>query len=196
MLPNLPVACQLLNKLGYLLVRSNRKPRMSGGGLSSEANETPSVDAKPDDTPATSFRLPIVARSSSRMTDLQHGGMCCQPVIGGRRESLIRHELSARRSDHMKRALITGISGQDGTYLAKHLVDLGYEVWGTSRDAQVSPFQNLRRLGVYEHVRLESLAVNDFRSVLQVLAKVRPAEIYNLGGQTSVSLSFQQPVET
>ncbi len=96
----------------------------------------------------------------------------------------------------MKRALITGISGQDGAYLAKHLLDLGYEVWGTSRDAQVSPFQNLHRLGVYEHVRLESLAVNDFRSVLQVLTKVQPNEIYNLGGQTSVSLSFQQPVET
>jgi GDPmannose 4,6-dehydratase len=96
----------------------------------------------------------------------------------------------------MKRALITGISGQDGTYLAKYLLDLGYEVWGTSRDAQVSPFQNLRRLGIYDQVHLESLALNDFRSVLQVLAKVRPDEVYNLGGQTSVSLSFQQPVET
>jgi GDPmannose 4,6-dehydratase len=96
----------------------------------------------------------------------------------------------------MKRALITGISGQDGAYLAKYLLDLGYEVWGTSRDAQISPFQNLHRLGIKDQVRLESLAVNDFRSVLQVLAKVRPDEVYNLGGQTSVSLSFQQPVET
>ena len=96
----------------------------------------------------------------------------------------------------MKRALITGISGQDGAYLAKHLLGLGYEVWGTSRDAQISPFHNLHRLGIKDHVRLESLAVNDFRSVLQVLAKIRPDEVYNLGGQTSVSLSFQQPVET
>ena len=96
----------------------------------------------------------------------------------------------------MKRALITGISGQDGAYLAKFLLDLGYEVWGTSRDAQISPFQNLQRLGIYDQVHLESLAVNDFRSVLQVLAKVIPDEVYNLGGQTSVSLSFQQPVET
>jgi GDPmannose 4,6-dehydratase len=96
----------------------------------------------------------------------------------------------------MKRALITGISGQDGAYLGKHLLSVGYEVWGTSRDAQVSTFHNLRRLGIRDHVHLESLAVNDFRSVLQVLAKVRPDEVYNLGGQTSVSLSFQQPVET
>jgi len=96
----------------------------------------------------------------------------------------------------VKRALITGISGQDGAYLAKHLLGLGYEVWGTSRDAQISPFHNLHQLGIKDHVRLESLAVNDFRSVLQVLAKIRPDEVYNLGGQTSVSLSFQQPVET
>jgi len=96
----------------------------------------------------------------------------------------------------MKRALITGISGQDGAYLAKYVLSLGYEVWGTSRDAQIASFKNLERLDVRDEVRLESLAVNDFRSVLQVLAKIQPDEIYNLGGQTSVSLSFQQPVET
>src|SRR5258708_6415002 len=96
----------------------------------------------------------------------------------------------------MKRALITGISGQDGAYLARYLLSLGYEVWGTSRDAQIAPFSNLVRLGIKERVHLESLALNDFRSVLQVLAKVQPDEVYNLGGQSSVSLSFQQPVET
>ena len=57
-------------------------------------------------------------------------------------------------------------------------------------------FQSLVRLGIRDQVRVESLALNDFRSVLQVLAKVQPNEVYNLGGQTSVSLSFQQPVET
>jgi GDPmannose 4,6-dehydratase len=92
--------------------------------------------------------------------------------------------------------LISGISGQDGAYPAEYLLGLGYEVCGTSRDAQVVPFHNLQRLGIKDQVRLESLAVNDFRSVMQVLAKIRPDEIYNLGGQTSVSLSFQQPVET
>jgi GDPmannose 4,6-dehydratase len=96
----------------------------------------------------------------------------------------------------MRRALITGISGQDGAYLAKHLLGLGYEVWGTSRDAQIASFKNLVRLNIRDQVRVESLAVNDFRSVLQVLAKIHPDEVYNLGGQSSVSLSFQQPVET
>ena len=96
----------------------------------------------------------------------------------------------------MKKALITGISGQDGAYLAKLLLAKGYEVCGTSRDAQMSSFRNLEILGIKEHVQLESVALNDFRSVLQVLFKIVPDEIYNLAGQSSVALSFQQPMET
>ncbi|HXY53894.1 MAG TPA: GDP-mannose 4,6-dehydratase [Nitrospirota bacterium] len=95
-----------------------------------------------------------------------------------------------------KRALICGISGQDGAYLAQLLLNKGYEVYGTSRDAQMSLFDNLRRLNIRDHVSTESMAPNDFRSVLQVLAKVRPDELYNLSGQSSVGLSFQQPAET
>ena len=96
----------------------------------------------------------------------------------------------------MKTALVTGISGQDGAYLAKLLLEKGYEVWGTSRDAQVSSFRNLERVAVRDDVRLASVALNDFRSVIQVLFKAQPDEIYNLAGQSSVSLSFDQPVET
>lgn len=96
----------------------------------------------------------------------------------------------------MKRALICGISGQDGSYLAQLLLSKGYEVYGTSRDAQMSSFENLVRLGIRRELRLESMALNDFRSVLQVLTKVRPDEVYNLAGQSSVGLSFQLPVET
>ncbi len=96
----------------------------------------------------------------------------------------------------MKTALICGISGQDGAYLAQLLLGKGYKVCGTSRDAQVSSFSNLVKLGIREQIQLESVALNDFRSVLQALAKVQPDEIYNLAGQTSVSLSFNQPVET
>jgi GDPmannose 4,6-dehydratase len=96
----------------------------------------------------------------------------------------------------MKKALVTGISGQDGAYLAKLLLQNGYQVCGTSRDAQMSSFRNLDRLGIRREVELASVALNDFRSVLQVLFKVQPDEIYNLGGQSSVSLSFEQPVET
>ncbi len=93
-------------------------------------------------------------------------------------------------------ALITGITGQDGAYLARFLLSKGYEVYGTSRDAQIASFQSLARLGIRDKVKTESMAVNDFRSVLQVLAKIRPDEVYNLAGQSSVGLSFQQPVET
>jgi len=95
-----------------------------------------------------------------------------------------------------KKALICGISGQDGSYLAQLLLNKGYEVYGTARDAQMSTFYNLARLGIRDRVQLESMAVNDFRSVLQTLAKVKPDELYNLAGQSSVGLSFQQPVET
>ena len=96
----------------------------------------------------------------------------------------------------MKTALICGISGQDGAYLAKLLLEKGYLVCGTSRDAQVSSFRNLLRLGIREQIKYESLVPTDFRSVLQVINKIKPDEIYNLAGQTSVGLSFEQPVET
>jgi GDPmannose 4,6-dehydratase len=96
----------------------------------------------------------------------------------------------------MRTALITGISGQDGAYLAKLLLNKGYRVCGTSRDAQVCPFRNLERLQIRDQVQLESVALNDLRSVIQALFKVQPDEIYNLAGQSSVSLSFEQPVET
>jgi GDPmannose 4,6-dehydratase len=96
----------------------------------------------------------------------------------------------------MKTALVTGISGQDGAYLAKLLLDKGYQVCGTSRDAQIASFRNLERLKIRRDVRLESVALSDFRSVIQVLFKVQPDEIYNLAGQSSVALSFEQPVET
>lgn len=95
-----------------------------------------------------------------------------------------------------KTALICGVSGQDGAYLARFLVHKGYQVHGTARDAQMSTFANLEHLGVKGQITFQSMALNDFRSVLQVLAKVQPDEIYNLAGQSSVGLSFDQPVET
>lgn len=96
----------------------------------------------------------------------------------------------------MKRALIIGINGQDGSYLAKFLLNKGYEVVGTSRDAMASSFSNLKKLGIELRVQNVSMALNDFRSVLAILKKFAPDEIYNLAGQTSVGLSFEQPVET
>jgi len=96
----------------------------------------------------------------------------------------------------MKNALIIGVSGQDGAYLAKLLLDKGYRVFGTSRDASATSFDNLRRLGIRDRVQTYSMSLNDFRSTIQVISKVMPDEIYNLAGQSSVGLSFDQPVET
>lgn len=96
----------------------------------------------------------------------------------------------------MKRALILGVSGQDGSYLAERLVKKGYKVFGSSRDAEVSSFTNLTRLGIKDQVELLSLSIKDYRSVLQTFGDLNPDEVYNLSGQSSVSLSFDQPVET
>ena len=96
----------------------------------------------------------------------------------------------------MKTALICGVSGQDGAYLAKLLLEKGYRVVGTSRDAQMANFGNLDRLSIADHVERESMVLTDFRSTLQTIAKAKPHEVYNLAGQSSVALSFQQPVET
>lgn len=94
------------------------------------------------------------------------------------------------------KALICGISGQDGTYLADFLLRKGYEVFGTSRDANISPFANLIRLGIRNDVTTLSMAPTDFRSVLSAISESEPDEIYNLSGQSSVALSFEQPVDT
>ena len=95
-----------------------------------------------------------------------------------------------------RRALISGISGQDGAYLARLLLEKGYQVFGTARDAQMATFVNLETLGIRQQVTLLSMALNDFRSVLQSLSRAKPDEVYNLAGQSSVGLSFEQPVET
>jgi len=96
----------------------------------------------------------------------------------------------------MKKALISGVSGQDGAYLAQLLLGKGYEVWGTSRDAQMSSFANLERLGIRQQVHVLSMAQSDFRSVLNTLSRSEPDEIYFLSGQSSVGLSFDQPAES
>jgi len=95
-----------------------------------------------------------------------------------------------------KCALISGVSGQDGAYLAKFLLEKGYRVVGTSRDVSSRNFEKLERLGIRDKVSLRSMVLGDFRSVLTTLTDECPDEIYNLAGQSSVGLSFEQPVET
>ena len=95
-----------------------------------------------------------------------------------------------------KTALICGISGQDGPYLAAHLLNLGYRVVGTSRDAHANRFEGLERLDIRDRVVVESMSLVDFRSTIQIVSRHEPDEIYNLAGQSSVGLSFELPVET
>lgn len=96
----------------------------------------------------------------------------------------------------MKKALICGISGQDGAYLSQLLLKKGYSVIGTSRDSQVNNFNRLHALGIKDEIKYCSMTINDFRSVLQVIDSFRPDEIYNLAGQSSVGMSFELPMET
>lgn len=105
-------------------------------------------------------------------------------------------EMPTSNDNREKTALICGISGQDGAYLARLLLDKGYRVVGTSRDALIGTFHGLALLDALDKVEICSMALNDFRSVLQTLNRIAPDEVYNLAGQSSVGLSFEQPVET
>lgn len=97
---------------------------------------------------------------------------------------------------HTKTALVCGVGGQDGSLLARLLLDKGYRVFGTSRDAQGKKFANLTRLGISDRVQCLSMNPQDFRSVLLALQKSEAKEVYFLSGQSSVGLSFEEPAET
>lgn len=94
------------------------------------------------------------------------------------------------------KALICGVSDQDGSLLARLLLEKNYQVFGTSRDADVNNFSNLTALGIFDDVVKLSMAPSDFQNVLQIVSSIDPDEIYNLTGQSSVGLSFEQPAET
>lgn len=96
----------------------------------------------------------------------------------------------------MPKAIILGVTGQDGALLARFLHHRGYEIVGTSRDATQLRDGNLARLDLLDKIRLASVSTNDFRCVIQLLMKFQPDEIYHLAGQSSVGVSFDQPVET
>ncbi|MDX2104175.1 MAG: GDP-mannose 4,6-dehydratase [Alphaproteobacteria bacterium] len=104
--------------------------------------------------------------------------------------------MSSKKIATAKTALIFGISGQDGAYLAQLLLNHGYLVHGTSRDKEITSFANLHHLNLFASITLHSAVLTDFRSVIEVIQHVQPDEIYNLAGQSSVALSFDQPVDT
>jgi GDPmannose 4,6-dehydratase len=97
-----------------------------------------------------------------------------------------------------KRALITGVTGQDGAYLSQLLLDKGYEVYGLLRRSASSDVigERLRWLGVLDRVRMVDGNLTDMPSLLDAVAKVKPEEVYNLGAQSFVKTSWDQPQVT
>jgi len=95
-----------------------------------------------------------------------------------------------------KTALITGITGQDGAYLSRLLVKKGYEVIGLVRSNSHTNKNGLIRLGVLDNVKLLECDLMDLSQLIQIISTCRPDEIYNLAAQSSVSLSFAQPIGT
>jgi GDPmannose 4,6-dehydratase len=96
----------------------------------------------------------------------------------------------------MKTALITGITGQDGSYLAKLLLQKGYRVIGTVRSYRHANTRNFDYLGIKGDVIIEELDLLDMANIILLLHKHKPDEIYNLAAQSSVSLSYDQPLGT
>lgn len=96
----------------------------------------------------------------------------------------------------MKTAIITGISGQDGPYLAKFLLEKDYKVVGTLRSYRCANTKNFEYLGIENKVAIEELDLLDMANVIRIIQKYNPDEIYNLAAQSSVGLSFDQPLGT
>lgn len=96
----------------------------------------------------------------------------------------------------MKIALITGINGQDGSYLAEFLLNKGYEVHGTLKRNSVAENQTSRLVNVYDQVKLHYADLTDLSSLNKVIKEVNPDEIYNLAAQSHVRISFDQPLYT
>ena len=95
-----------------------------------------------------------------------------------------------------KVALITGINGQDGSYLAEFLLEKGYEVWGTIKRNSVAENQTARLDSIFSKLNMEYTDMTDMASLIRVLQKAQPSEIYNLAAQSHVRISFDQPIYT
>jgi len=96
----------------------------------------------------------------------------------------------------MKKALITGINGQDGSYLAELLLDKGYEVWGILKRNSVAENQTARLDSIFSRLNLRYADMSDMASLIMVLKLCKPDEIYNLAAQSHVRISFDQPIYT
>ena len=101
-------------------------------------------------------------------------------------------------SDTGKRAVVTGITGQDGAYLTQLLLNKGYNVYGTYRRTSSVNFWRLDELGITDHpaLHLVEYDLTDLSSTIRLLDKAEPQEVYNLAAQSFVGVSFEQPITT
>lgn len=97
---------------------------------------------------------------------------------------------------NIKTAFITGITGQDGAYLSRLLVEKNYRIIGITRSRNEDNLDKLKRLKIADYVILEECDLLDISSVINLITKYNPDEIYNLAAQSSVGLSFKQPIGT
>jgi GDPmannose 4,6-dehydratase len=98
--------------------------------------------------------------------------------------------------NNTKTALIVGGTGQDGAYLARFLVSKGYVVWISTRDTSLNSFVNLSQLEICDQVQFVQLDILEASEVVECIKRIKPCEVYNLAGQSSVGLSFVVPYET
>ncbi len=95
-----------------------------------------------------------------------------------------------------KRALITGISGQDGAYLSQLLLEQGYQVYGARRQLSSTSDWRLQHLGIADQVEMVPFDLLDIPEAIRTLQRIRPQEVYNLGAHSFVATSFSQPLHT
>ena len=96
----------------------------------------------------------------------------------------------------MKQALITGSAGQDGAYLSKFILGKGYEIYGAFRRTSGLNVNGLKYLGIDDKVQYLPLELLEFTNIYRAIEKIQPDEIYNLGAQSFVALSFEEPIFT
>ena len=96
----------------------------------------------------------------------------------------------------MKTVLITGITGQDGSYLAKFLLEKNYKVIGTVRSSRCTNTLGINYLGIEKDIILEELDLLDMANIIRIIQKYKPHEIYNLAAQSYVGYSFEDEFST
>ena len=124
-----------------------------------------------------------------------------EPAASGRGNDQCKLTIEAKLTDITKKALITGITGQDGSYLAELLLEKGYEVHGIKRRASLFNTQRVDHLYQDPHVQNASFKLHygdltDSSNLTRILQEIRPDEVYNLGAQSHVAVSFESPEYT